>query len=56
VPPTEPKTSGSSAFETSGTTTLSGTWRLMTSGSYNRYLNDDPTSYAWYAHLWLRIS
>jgi hypothetical protein len=55
-PPAEPRSGGSFSFETSNTVTLPGTWRLMTSGSYNRYINDDPSSTAWYSHLWLRIS
>jgi hypothetical protein len=56
VSPFETLSAGSNSFPTGNTTTLSGNWRLMTSGSYGRYTNDDPETYVWYPHLWLRIS
>lgn len=56
TPPTDDKTSTGSTFPTSGTVALSGTWRLMTSGSYAAQTSDDPNAYTWYPHLWLRIS
>ena len=45
--------SGGSNFTTTGTVTLSGTWRVMTSGKYKDRADSD---YAFYPHLWLRIS
>lgn len=48
--------SGSSSFPTTNTETLSGTWRLMTSGNYRAREDDGTTIYLWYPHLWLRIS
>jgi hypothetical protein len=56
VSPFETLSAGTNSFPTGNTTTLSGTWRLMTSGSYGRYTNNDPETYVWYPHLWLRIS
>lgn len=56
VAPFETRSTGSPEFPTPNTTTLSGTWRLMTSGSYGRFTNDDPSEYVWYPHLWLRIA
>jgi hypothetical protein len=55
-PPTSSRTNGGTSFPTSGTVTLSGTWRLMTSGTYASQISDDPNQYAWYPHLWLRIA
>lgn len=55
-PPFEALVTESSLFPTANTETLSGTWRLMTSGSYRQRQNTDVTQYAWYPHLWLRIS
>ena len=48
--------SGSSSFPTTNTETLSGTWRLMTSGNYRAREDDGTTIYLWYPHLWMRIS
>jgi hypothetical protein len=48
--------SGGSNFPSSNTETLSGTWRLMTSGKYRERQDSDGTIYRWYPHLWLRIS
>jgi len=44
-------------FPTNETTTLAGTWRLMSSGAYktNEQFNDQ-NNYVWYPHLWLRIA
>ena len=42
-----------SNFNTANTVTLSGTWRVMTSGKYKIRVDSD---YAFYPHLWLRIS
>jgi hypothetical protein len=52
------RSASTNTFPSSNTETLSGTWRLMTSGKYRD--RDDPpdggTFYGWYLHLWLRIS
>lgn len=56
VSPFETLSAGTNSFPTGNTTTLSGTWRLMTSGSYGRLTNNDPETYVWYPHLWLRVS
>ena len=56
APPTTVRTSNSTTFDTGGTVALPGTWRLMTSGSYAQRTNDDPNTYTWWPHLWLRIA
>jgi hypothetical protein len=42
-----------SNFNTANTVTLSGTWRVMTSGKYK---DRNESYYSFYPHLWLRIS
>lgn len=44
-------------FDTTGTTTLAGTWKLMTSGAYRSRREDGAGGFfSWHPHLWLRIS
>lgn len=47
-----------STFPTSGTSTLSGTWRAMQacSGRTEASIGPGETRYSWFPSLWLRIS
>ena len=56
TPPFSGVVFGGSSFPTANTQTLSGTWRLMTSGNYRSRQDSDVTQYFWFPHLWLRIS
>lgn len=50
--------SSSSAFPTTNTTTLSGTWRLMMGGAWCSFLDNGcgGFTYIWFPLLWVRIS
>jgi hypothetical protein len=49
--------STSATFPGNETTTLPGTWRLMSSGPYKTAAeSNDQTVYTWWPHLWLRIA
>jgi len=52
--PFDPISSGSTSFPTTGTTTLSGTWRAMTYCPGR--IGDVESGYQWTPTLWLRIS